>query len=351
MEANNDPLYHLYKAAIEDASKLSSFVRKSGRFYLTAVGDVDLYPLFAEHSMSCCMGMWGLILPTGIANNDSTKRFFQKLTDENRLRALYDFENSKQIFAIHASFRFCMLAAGQESAQESDVKTAFFLTRMDQILDEDRVFTLNTGDFARFNPNTRTCPVFRTSFDAKLTQKIYSNAEVMVNENADEISLRSPWRIRFASMFHMSNDSDKFRTFAQLTAAGAKRDGSNFVLGDKVFVPLYEGKMIWHYNHHYSGYDNTEVERPNTTQICKESDLAVKDLAIEPWYWVDSTHVNKYMERFAANSNSSNSVVVAFRDITNATNERTFISAFIPYGVAARTMYAPLIFMDSQELH
>ena len=238
-----------------------------------------------------------------------------------------------------------MLAAGQESAQESDVKTAFFLTRMDQILDEDRVFTLNTGDFARFNPNTRTCPVFRTSFDAKLTQKIYSNAAVMLNENPDEGCLPSPWGARFARMFDMSNDSDKFRTFAQLTEAGAVKDGSNFVLGDKVFVPLYEGKMIWHYNHHYSGYDNTEVERPNATQVCVEHELSVQDHVLEPWYWVDRRHVDYYMNRTGIDQYKHKGVIIAFRDVTNVSNERTFISSFIPYGAAVGNV-APLIFMD-----
>ena len=345
LEDNNDPLYQLYTAALEDASKLSSFVRKSGRFNLTAVGDVDLYPLFAEHSMSCCMGMWGLILPTGIANYDSTKRFFQKLTDENRLRALYDFDNKHQIFDIHRSYRFCMLAAGQESAQESGVKTAFFLTRMDQILDEDRVFTLNTGDFARFNPNTRTCPVFRTSFDAYITQKLYSNASVIFNERAEYENERSYWGARFNRMFDMSNDADKFNTFAQLTKAGALREGNNFVLGDKVFVPLYEGKLIWHYNHHYSGYDNDEVKRPNATQVCGEYELSVQDHVLEPWYWVDTRHVDYYMNRTGIDQYKHKGVIIAFRDITSVSNERTFISSFIPYGAAVGNV-APLIFMD-----
>lgn len=347
LEASNPLLYSKYISSLHKILRTSAFVRESARFLLTAVGNIDLFPLFAELCLSCCKGIYGLILPTGIATNDRNKLFFQKLTDENRLRALYNFENREKIFKIDSRFRFCMLAASQKIDDERDVKVGFLLTRLDQILDENRVFTLKSGDFEKFNPNTRTCSVFRTSFDASLTSKIYEHSSVIYKEidEHNEDYKSNPWSVLFGQMFNMSHDSDKFRTFAQLNAAGAKRDGSNFVLGDKVFVPLYEGKMIWHYNHHYSGYDNTEVERPNTTQICKESDLAVKDLAIEPWYWVESAHVDKYMERFADNSNCSNSVVVAFRDITNATNERTFISAFIPYGYAAGNK-APLIFMD-----
>ena len=341
MEANNDPLYHLYKAAIEDASKLSSFVRKSGRFNLTAVGDVDLYPLFAEHSMSCCMGMWGLILPTGIANYDSTKRFFQKLTDENRLRALYDFENREKIFDIDYRYRFCMLAAGQDSAQESDVKTAFFLTRMDQILDEDRVFTLNTGDFARFNPNTRTCPVFRTSFDAKLTQKIYSNASVIFNERAEYENERSYWGARFNRMFDMSNDADKFNTFAQLTEAGAVREGNNFELGDKIYVPLYEGKMFSYYNHHYSGFDNSELNRPNTNVEFTESELMDSTHAVEPWYWVKQ---NDVLTAFSDKLSKSN-WAISYRSISKSADSRAFVACMASTSNAFSNS-APLIFVN-----
>nr|MCV5143161.1 hypothetical protein [Escherichia coli] len=74
------------------------------------------------------------------------------------------------------------------------------------------------GDFTSDvdNPNTRTCPIFRSSRDAELTRAIYQRVPVLVREEPEE----NPWGVSFACMFHMANDSGLFRTRAQLEAAG-----------------------------------------------------------------------------------------------------------------------------------
>ena len=97
-----DPtLYKEYAKALANAEALSRFVRLAGRFDLTATGDIDLYPMFAELCLSFSKEAWGLVLPTGIAVNDSNKAFFSKLIDENRLMSLYDFENREKLFDIN----------------------------------------------------------------------------------------------------------------------------------------------------------------------------------------------------------------------------------------------------------
>ena len=79
-----DPeLYQKYTEALANAEAQSRFVRLSGRFDLTATGDIDLYPMFAELCLTFSKEAWGLVLPTGIAVNDSNKAFFSKLIDEN----------------------------------------------------------------------------------------------------------------------------------------------------------------------------------------------------------------------------------------------------------------------------
>ena len=74
---STDPiLYKEYTKALADAEALSRFVRLAGRFDLTATGDIDLYPMFAELCLSFSKEACGLVLPTGIAVNDSNKAFF-----------------------------------------------------------------------------------------------------------------------------------------------------------------------------------------------------------------------------------------------------------------------------------
>ncbi|WP_337395380.1 Eco57I restriction-modification methylase domain-containing protein [Prevotella sp.] len=342
---STDPiLYKEYAKALADAEALSRFVRLAGRFDLTATGDIDLYPMFAELCLSFSKEAWGLVLPTGIAVNDSNKAFFSKLIDENRLVSLYDFENKEGLFDIHRMFKFCLLVASKPQDTPRTVSGGFYLTRLDHLLDPRRIYTLQTSDFARLNPNTKTCPVFRTSRDAKLTAKIYRNSTILYNEITGE----NPWNVKFGSMIHMSNDSYLFRTYAQLTAQGATLNGNTFTTVDgETYVPLYEGKMIWHYNHHYGTWP-TEGERPNSINMPSLDELSNPNSHIMPWYWVPLSAVKDRLMKYDKDGNVvwewKHKWLIGFRDVTNATNERTFICSPIPdscgVGHSATLLYA-----------
>ena len=339
LQTSDPTLYKEYAKALADAEALSRFARLAGRFDLTATGDIDLYPMFAELCLSFSKEAWGLVLPTGIAVNDSNKAFFSKLIDENRLVSLYDFENKEGLFDIHRMFKFCLLVASKPQDKPRIVKGGFYLNRLDHLLDPRRIYSLQTSDFARLNPNTKTCPVFRTSRDAKLSAKIYRNSTILYNDFTGD----NPWNIKFGSMIHMSNDSYLFRTYAQLTELGATLNGNTFTTADgETYVPLYEGKMIWHYNHHYGSWP-IEGERPNSINMPSEAELANPDSCIMPWYWVPLSAVENRLIKL----NKEGKIVwhwnhkwlLGFRDVTNATNERTFVCSPIPnaYGVGHST--------------
>ena len=330
LQETEPELYDEYLVAQAFAEAQSRFVRFSGRFPLTATGDIDLYPLFAENCMNFSKEAWGLVLPTGIAVNDTNKDFFGKLIDENRLISLYDFENKEALFDIHRMFKFCLLTAGKAQEQPRSVKGGFYLTRIDHLLDSNRIYTLQTSDFALLNPNTKTCPVFRTSRDAALTAKVYRHSKVLLNEQSGD----NPWRIRFNSMIHMSSDSHLFRTYEQLDEQQAVFTGNQATLPDGTkYVALYEGKMIWHYNHHYGTWP-TSGERPNAIETPSLDELAKPFSNIMPWYWVPLSEVkNKFIKLNSEDEviwKWDHSYLIGFRDITNATNERTFVCSLIP---------------------
>lgn len=345
LQTSDPTLYKEYAKALADAEALSRFARLAGRFDLTATGDIDLYPMFAELCLSFSKEAWGLVLPTGIAMNDSNKAFFSKLIDENRLISLYDFENREKLFDIDSTNHFCLLTIGKEQNTPRTVKGGFFLTRLDHLLDPRRIYTLQTSDFARLNPNTKTCPIFRTSRDAKLTAKIYRNSTILYNETTGD----NPWNVKFSRMLDMSNDSYLFRTYAQLTAQGATLNGNTFTTADgKSYVPLYEGKMIWHYNHHYGTWP-TEGERPNSINMPSEDELANPDSCIMPWYWVPLAAVKERLVKYDKDGNVvwewKHNWMLCFRDISKSTNERTIIATIVPkQGFNNKT---PIIFEES----
>jgi len=321
-----DPeLLRAYQEALAEAEAASGFVRHSGRFPLTARGDVNTYPLFAElaRALRAPKGRAGLVLPTGIATDDSNKVFFAQVVERGELGALYDFENREGLFpAVDSRMKFAVLALkppGREPA-----RLAFFLTRPEDLEDPTRVFSLAPEDFALLNPNTRTCPVFRTRQDAELTRAVYRRVPVLWRESLGQPRRgyleESPWGVRFLALFHMSNDSHLFRTQEDLLAQGFRLLGNRFVRGEEVYLPLYEAKMFWHYDHRFAtfaGEDTRDVE-PR-----EKRDPAFLPL---PRYWVPRQEVE---ERFRK-AGWERGWAVAFRDITNATNERTAIFAALP---------------------
>lgn len=329
LQESDPKLYTEYMEARAAIASEINFVKNSGRFPLTACGKIDLYSLFAEHNFNSSKLAWGVVIPTGIATNDSTKAFFGKLIEENRLESLYDFENKEGLFDIHRMFKFCLLTAGKQQQKPREVTGGFYLTRLDHLLDHNRIYKLNTEDFIRLNPNTKTSPIFRTARDARLTAKIYRNAQVLIDEGKNS----NPWEVKFGSMFNMSTDSHLFRTFQQLTEEGAILKSNNFLLGETTYVPLYEGKMIYLYNHHYADWP-TEGERPNSVPTPAAENLADPNHTLIPWYWVDEAEVANRLVKTNAKHETvwewKHRWLLGFRDITNATNERTFVPSLIP---------------------
>ena len=344
LQTSSPELYNEFIQACNNITNQSSFVKNSGRFPLTAVGKLELSSLFAELCLSFTKEAWGLVVPRGIITDIGNQFFVSKLIDENRLISLYDFENREKLFEIDSRKNFCLLSVGKAKESTHDVNGGFYLTRIDHMLDPRRIYTLRTDDFARLNPNTKTCPVFRTSRDAKLTAKIYRNSTILYNE----ITGDNPWNVKFGSMFNMSTDSYLFRTYAQLTAQGATLKGNTFTTIDgEIYVPLYEGKMIWHYNHHFGSWP-TEGERPNSINTPSEDELGNPDSCIMPWYWVPLAAVKDRLVKYDKDGNVvwewKHKWLFAFRDIARGVDMRTFIIAPIPdakgVGNTATLLYA-----------
>jgi hypothetical protein len=322
--AKGDPaeraLHRAFEDAKRDAEASSQFVRGCERFPLTAVGDVNTYALFAEAFLRLPkqQGRAGMIVPTGIATDDSTKAFFDEVAGKGRLASFFDFENREGLFAeVHRSFKFALLTLGGETS----ARYTFFATAAEHLADARRAFTLSADDIRLINPNTRTCPVFRSSADAELTKRIYARIPVFIDEAKGEAG--NPWGISFMRMLDMSNDSGLFRTAEQLGEAGAWRDGVSWVLRDGArMVPLCEAKMIHHFDHRWATYevggessrDVTAAEKANPT------------FSATPRYWVPEAEVATRL----AERGWRREWLTGWRDITNATNERTVIAAAMP---------------------
>ena len=164
-----------------------------------------------------------------------------------------------------------------------EIKLTGKLMRAEQLQDKERIFPLTPEDFKRLNPNTKTCPIFRTRADAELTRRIYERVPVLINEETGA----NPWDISFKRMFDMATDSHVFRTAEQLEAEGYRADGNAFASPFDRYLPLYEAKMLHQFDHRWCTYVDAEETRDLTPQ--EKSD---RSFVVRPRYWVREEIVN-----------------------------------------------------------
>jgi uncharacterized protein (DUF433 family) len=327
----NPVLFKEYQSAVHIADATGKFLRESGRCKFTAIGDINTYSIFAELTSSLIrnIGRVGIIVPTGIATDDNNKVFFGAMIENNRVVSLFDFENREAIFpGVHRMYKFCLLTLSGYDLGSYKTQFGFFLSKIEQLQDKLRVFSLNKKDFIRLNPNTKTCPIFRTSNDATLTATIYKRVPILVNETTDE----NPWGISFMRMFDMSNDSSLFRTKEQNEEDGAVLKGNNFIKGSSKMLPLYEGKMCLHYNYracktYFNANNRIRPIQQEETSLAELKDSSYVSL---PIYWVNEAHVMNKIPR--------TSFLIGFRKVTGPSNERTIITSIFPYSAAGDSL-------------
>ena len=291
--------WELYKRSIEELSK---FGRSSGRFKLTGVGKINKYSVFAEAARSICnpTGRSGVIVPSGIATDDTTKQFFADLVDRRSLVSLYDFENRDGVFpGVHRSYKFCLLTLSGVDRPSPQAEFAFFLHRTEQLQDEARRFALTPEDFALFNPNTRTCPVFRTRRDADIATKMYQRAGVFWKEAKHGEDESNPWGVGFSQMLNMTSDSSLFRTRERLIAEGWKLEGNLFSKTGERYLPLYEAKLFHQYDHRFATFENVDQKAltGGNARNTATDEKTHPETAVTPRYWVPAQEVAKRLAR------------------------------------------------------
>jgi hypothetical protein len=331
-------LFQLFQDAKHEAEAASQFMRKSGRYPLTGTGDVNTYAVFAEtflHLLSPT-GRAGLIVPTGIATDDSTKQFIEKVLTERHLASLIDFENRDAIFpGVHRSYKFCLLTLARKVERP---QFSFFLTNVDQLTQAHRQFTLSPEEIRLINPNTKTCPVFRSRADAELTKKIYTRVPVLINESQRDDG--NPWGVEFDRLFDMSNDSNLFRTHQQLEECGARMDGVLWTDADgEIWVPLYEGKMIHHFDHRWATFDSSDDDFRDIT----DQEKAQPHYEPLPRYWVPLKEVKTRLSQ----KGWTREWLIGWRAISRATDERSLIATVFPATGVGNSL--PIICIGSEE--
>ena len=276
-------LWQDFVFAKRTAEAASEFARSSGRYPLTGRGDVNTYALFAElfSRLVGPRGRAGVIVPTAIATDSTTAGFFAAQVEERRLISLHDFQTGRGFFDRigHARFKFCLLTLAAPQSGPTEISFSFFSRTAEDFSDERRHFGLSPVEIAAVNPNTKTVPVFRTRSDAELTAKFYARAPILLADAPKGGEERNPWRFTYQTkMFDMADASHLF----------LKTPPDD----DQAACPLYEAKMIHHFDHRWATYEAAACDEE---EGARDSTLAEKqDPTFEPVprYWVAKSEAN-----------------------------------------------------------
>ena len=334
LETDADPLYADYAAALTQADTMLQYGRACGDYPLLGGGDTNLYRLFVERAQSLTdeRGIYALLTPSGIYGDRSAADYFGGVSGNGRLLALYDFENrrgpdrSRFFPEVHPQFKFCAMITGGAERTADEVPCAFLLPDHPDDVSPERLITMRAADFALVNPNTGTAPIFLNRRDADIVLDIYRNHPVF-GDSAAGVA-------RHLALAHMTNDSRHFRTREQLESDGwYPVDLNRWRRGNEVMLPLYQGRMIYHFDHRYNAVEvnPANVHNPYVNAPVTDAQRRNTRFYPQPQYWVPQDLVQSKFP-------NSPGYAVGFRLTTNATNERTLIATIVPWAGYANSL-------------
>ena len=190
----------------------------------------DSWALFLERALGLIAknGTLAIILPSGIVANEGTT-LLRKSILQKRIRAFYEFENNKGIFAaIDRRYKFLLLVADDINSSE-DFRAAFYLRNVESLKGETEKekFVSLSKDFIRLvSPTTYSIPEIRTPMDIRICEELYKRHPLLGN-GCDG------WTFTIMRELHKTESAKLFRTNGK---GWPLIEGKNF----GQFIPDYE---------------------------------------------------------------------------------------------------------------
>ena len=172
-------------------------------------------------------GRLGLVVPSGLYSDNGTGALRDLFLERCRWEWLFGVENRDKVFPIDSRFKFNPVVIEKGDATTA-IRTAFMRRNLD---DWERA-----GDFAtsytlaqikQFSPKSRAILEIQSERDLEILEKIYANGVLLGDDGP------GGWGIRYATEFHMTNDSRLFPPRPRWEARGYRPDEySRWLLGD-----------------------------------------------------------------------------------------------------------------------
>ena len=325
---NGDPLAVAFEQANERAESALRVARTGGDYPWLARGDMNLYSLFVERAMALVKrpgGMVGMLTPIGIATDKTAAPFFADRIHTRSVKAFLSFENRRGwLFPdVHHEEQPSVIVFAMSEDRFPEFELGVRISSWEQFNDSERRFRVSASALRKVNPNTVTVPLFRNRRDAHLTTIIYRRLPILVDRSTSKTI--KTWPVKYSTMFHMTNDSHRFRTREELE----EREGAWPVAGNRFestageWLPLYEGKMVQIYNHRHASVriNPTNISGQGKTDKLAPGTLLEPAALPQPRYWINAAHVSEeYRGRWQ----------IGFNDVCNTNNARSLIACIVP---------------------
>jgi hypothetical protein len=303
--------------------------------------DLNLYKLFLERCFHLLRvgGHCGIVVPSSIYTDLGAKGLRELLFAQTRIEGLFGFENRKAIFdGVHRSFKFVVLtfekaapprvqAIGERntSAPPNDLFSPASKPATERF--PAAFMRLDVEDLARF-PGQGSIEISlelvrKLSPDSLSLMEFKSQTDIVIAEKM----LRFPvlgervthgWNFELNREFHMTDDA-KALPFYTSPAKGRLR--------------LYEGKMIWQYEHELSTARFWIEEKTGRSALEASMRRRIKD-ALHAAHHFDKARLDAAASNVAF-SHDYEHYRLGFRDIAASTNERTMVCTILPRRVFA----------------
>lgn len=320
LKSDDPSIWYLWQHHRRDILAATNFLHYSERYPLSARGNLSTSTLFVDLARQLPKrGGWcGLIVPSGLATNKGTSDLFRDLMTSGQLQSLYDFENRRGFFPeVDSRMRFSLVTLANLASTDPKSQFGFFLADVSDVRDQSHVFLLTSTDIERVNPNSFTCPVFRTKTSADLVTRIHSENPVISHTNGEGTA----WAIQTSSMFQMSHEANLLHEDPGVS---------------KSRLPLFEGKMVSQYNHRAVSIVINPQNRARQAQSRETSIAELLDASYlpQPRYWVDGDEVNQKLS-----GKWEREWLMHFCAVTSPTNERTCIVSVTPKAGAGHSLF------------
>ena len=329
----------------------SGFADLAHPFLNQGSADLNTYKMFLEagHALLREGGRLGLLVPSGIYSDKGAGALRRLFLKNARWSHLYALQNERFIFvAVDHRFKVAAIQVEKGGAPDS-LRTRFRLGPGDSpeaheletdIPNESGYLRVSVNEIEEFSPHSGAILEIRTPPDLEIAKKLYANG-VLLGDKSPE-----GWNIRYATEFHMTNDSELFPPRGKWEEKGYRPDeyghwilgnwqpysGQNSILNrpkslilsadgaagvqlgeaEDVALPLYQGGMMNQFDFCASAYRKVEGKRG-----FKWVPLSWDDKQLEPQYLMGRGD-------YVLAEGTVRPVKIVFRSISASTNARTF---------------------------